>query len=368
MDEQFLVLLIDDNPINAQVLEGYMAGLPVKIITARNGLEGLNLARKHLPDVILLDVLMPGLNGFEVCDEIRFNPVTGNIPVIFVTSSEEIKKNILSQPHSLPDGLLFKPINKTDLLIHIRSLMRLSATRNKMQQEIDYLQNYCRRLETTASSSLEGLTQTEEMSILLLANLAEARDLSTGEHLHRISKYVRLLSEQLLKIAPDLQQYITDSYVDSLAMAAQLHDIGKVGIPDNILNKPGRYTSKEMQIMKEHVIIGGRILNSAISLYGEKSFLSMGMKIAMYHHEKYDGTGYCEGLMSQSIPLCARIIALTDVYDAMRSKRIYKKAMSHDDVREYIADNKGKHFDPLVVESFFHHENEFKSIYDQTSG
>ena len=363
MEKKHLILLIDDNPINSQVLKGFLSGLPVEIITARNGIEGLNLTRKMLPDVILLDVLMPGLDGFEVCQQIRFDSQTRHIPVIFITSSEKVKKRILEEPETAPDAVLFKPINKVDLLILIRSQFRSVDYRHRLEREIAHITRYSRRLEEAAASSMANVNRSEELSILLLAKLAESKDTDTGEHLNHISKYCECLAEKLREIHPDMQQVITESYVDTLMMAAPLHDIGKVGIQDDILNKPGKYESDEMDVMKRHVSIGAHLLETALDLYMEKPFLKMGVEIARYHHERYNGTGYLEGKLGREIPLSARIVALADVYDAMRSPRRYKGALSHEDAKAYITESRGKHFDPLVVDSFMKCEDDFQSIH-----
>ncbi len=364
MSEEFSVLLIDDNPINARVLEGYLTGLSVKIMTARNGIEGLHLARKYLPDVILLDVLMPGLDGFEVCEQIRFDPLTNPIPVVFITSSEDVTERVTFTKGSFPDAVLTKPIKKNDLLILLRSLFRLVSHKKKLEQEAGQLRRYTRRLEEATASSMADVAQSEEMSIFVLAKLAESRDPDTGEHLLHISEYCRILAENLRQVAAEMEQLLTDSYVETLSRAAPLHDIGKVGIPDSILRKHGKYTPKEMERMKQHVAIGRHLLETAINLYGEKPFLKFGLEIAQYHHEYYDGSGYLDGRAGEAIPLSARIVALADVYDAITSKRIYKDAMSHDVARHYIIENKGRHFDPLLVESFLSGEEKFRAIHN----
>mgnify|MGYP006286748863 CR=1 FL=1 len=363
-NEKYLVLLIDDNPINASVLEGYLASLPLEIMTARNGIEGLNMAREHLPDIILLDVFMPGLDGFEVCEQIRFNPLTNPIPVIFITASEDVDERVLKTENK-PDGVIKKPINKVDLIVLMESFLRMVDQKKKMEQEVEHFKKYSQRLEQTAAKSMASLNKSEEMSMLLLAKLAEARDTDTGTHLQRISGYCKQIAITLRALSTGFQQIITDSYVDTLAAASTLHDIGKVGIPDHILNKPGRYEKHEMEQMKQHVAIGGHLLTTAISLYMEKPFLKIGREIVLYHHEHYDGSGYLEGLSGDQIPLSARIVALADVYDAMRSKRVYKNPISHQEVREYILDNRAKHFDPLVVDSFSKSENQFQEIFNQ---
>ena len=212
--------------------------------------------------------------------------------------------------------------------------------------------------------SYKELQEARAATILGLAKLAEYRDEGTGSHLERIREYAKRLAEELAKL-PKYGHYITQEYIDDIFQSSILHDIGKVGIPDRILLKPGKLTAEEFEIIKRHTTLGGDAICAIESRIQTRSFLVMGKQIAYKHHEKWDGSGYPEGLKGEEIPLSARIVALADVYDALTTKRFYKEAYTHKKSKQIIVDLNGSHFDPEVVDAFLILENEFKRIHDE---
>ncbi len=207
----------------------------------------------------------------------------------------------------------------------------------------------------------DQLLQTETVTIFALAYQAEIRDGETGKHLDRTSRYVKILAEELSQL-PKYKSYLTDSYIVDIVKATPLHDIGKVGIPDSILKKPGKLTEEEFEIIKKHCEYGANILETAEKKLEFESFLRVGVKLVMSHHERWDGSGYPQGLKGAEIPLSARIMSLADVYDALRSKRCYKKAISHEETCLIIKREKGKQFDPVIIDAFLRLEQEFLEI------
>ncbi|MDA8419217.1 MAG: HD domain-containing protein, partial [Desulfobacteraceae bacterium] len=219
-----------------------------------------------------------------------------------------------------------------------------------------------RLLERQVIESLKNVKEARTGAILGLAKLAEYRDNDTGRHLERIREYTKVLAEELAK-RKEYQDYITSDYIEDLYHSSILHDIGKVGIPDSILLKPGRLTPEEFEVMQTHVILGGNALSAVDSQMRGQSFLSIGKEIAYYHHEKWNGDGYPNGLKALEIPLSARLVSLADVYDAITSKRCYKEPFSHETALEIITNEKGTSFDPELVEAFLANEGEFKRIH-----
>jgi response regulator RpfG family c-di-GMP phosphodiesterase len=218
-----------------------------------------------------------------------------------------------------------------------------------------------KRLEKELFDSVKDVENARTGTILGLAKLAEYRDEATGAHLERIREYTIILTKELAK-KPHYQEYITDQYISDIYFSSILHDIGKVGIPDSILLKPGKLSKEEFEVIKRHSTIGGDVLKQVIAKINGRSFLTIGMHIAYFHHEKWNGAGYPNGLKKDEIPLSARIVALADVYDALTSMRSYKKAFSHEKAREIIAAERGKHFDPEIVDAFLVHEARFDQI------
>ena len=235
----------------------------------------------------------------------------------------------------------------------------------EMKKVEDELEKYSKHLEKLVEEKAREISSSQLATIYALIKLSESRDDDTGAHIERTASFCRMLAQKA-RTVPEYADIVTDTFIDTIYKASPLHDIGKVGIPDSILLKPEKLTDDEFAIMKTHVRIGYETLAKVAQQYDKNEFLKMGMDIAQYHHEKWDGTGYNEGLKGNDIPLAARIMALADVYDALRSKRVYKEAFSHEKSMEIIASNKGTHFDPVLVDLLILYNEEFKALYDST--
>lgn len=314
------LLLVDDEPVNLQVLQNILQN-NYRLLFARNGERALQLAREQQPDLILLDVMMPGLSGHQVCEQLKADHKTASIPVIFVTA--------LSDPHDEAKGFelgavdyLTKPVSAP--VVKARVTNHLSLVR------------------------LDELKQTRLAVVQRLGRAAEYKDNETGLHVIRMSLYTQLLA---------LRLGFSEADAEELLNAAPMHDVGKIGIPDAILRKPGKLDAQEWRVMQSHTTIGAEILGE-----DDSTLMKLAHSIALYHHEKWDGSGYPAGLKGEAIPIEARIVALADVFDALTSERPYKKAWSVEDAVALIEQERGKHFDPNVVEVFLQSLPELLSI------
>jgi putative two-component system response regulator len=235
-----------------------------------------------------------------------------------------------------------------------------------MKKAEDELEKYSHHLEKLVEEKVKEISSSQMATLYALIKLSESRDDDTGEHIERTASFCKLLAQKA-RTAPEYAETITDTFIETIYKASPLHDIGKVGIPDSILLKPGKLTEDEFAIMKTHVQIGYDTLTKVGQQYNKNEFILMGMDIALYHHEKWNGSGYNKGLKGEEIPLSARIMALADVYDALRSKRVYKDAFSHEKSIDIIKSSKGTHFDPVLVDIFVNYQDEFKSLYESLS-
>nr|WP_320192913.1 two-component system response regulator [uncultured Desulfobacter sp.] len=340
------ILLVDDIPENVGVLRGILEK-DYNIQVATSGMTALKIAfGQKQPDLILLDVMMPEMDGFEVCRRLKQSASTRKIPVIFVTS----KNNVEDETYGFELGAvdyITKPVSPPIVLARAATHLAL------------YDQN--RVLSHKVAEAMAKLVLTQDVTILSMANLAEHRDPETGGHILRTSTYVRLLAERLIN-HPNFRDFLDAETIDLMAKSAPLHDIGKVGIPDAILLKPGKLTFDEFEEMKRHAIIGYKaISHSEASLGSENdSFLRYARQISRSHHEKWDGTGYPDGLSGNDIPIAGRLMALADVYDALISRRVYKKPFSHQKSVAMISELRGVHLDPDVVDAFLEIQDQFK--------
>jgi len=348
------VLVAEDIPANRQVLTQFLVEMGYSVIETENGREALNMVVSEKPDIVILDIKMPEMDGIEVCRIIKSNPVTKFIPVIIITALGD-EEHHLQALDAGADDFLTKPFKVHFLRARLKSLLAL-----KLMSDASF--GYQESLKRINVDLMEKLITTQDVTIIALAKLAEFRDPETGEHLERMREYSKALAMELRKL-PKYRYYINDRYIENLYKSSPLHDIGKVGIRDDVLLKPGKLTTDEFELMKKHTTIGGDALGAAIRFTGmEKSFLDMGKEIAYSHHEKWDGTGYPKGLTEEQIPLSARILALADVYDALTSKRVYKDAFSHDTAYRIILEETSNHFDPDVLRAFKQIEMQFLDI------
>ncbi|MDO9107112.1 MAG: two-component system response regulator [Methylovulum sp.] len=357
LDINQTLLIVDDSPENLTILSDMLQPL-YRVRVATSGQKALRIAvTAPYPDLILLDVMMPDMDGYQVFQQLRSVPATAEIPVIFVTAMDSME----AQLHGLDLGAvdyITKPMNPAIVLARIRIQLELKQAR-------DWLRNQNSYLELEISKRMAENELIQEVSIRALAHLAEARDPETGNHILRTQGYVLQLA-QLLRDHPRFTGTLDDHYIKLLARSAPLHDIGKVGIPDAILLKPGPLNAEEWAIMKTHAKIGSDAIEMAERDAAEAvEFLSLAKEIAHWHHEKWDGSGYPDGLVGDAIPVSARIMALADVFDALISRRVYKSPMPVDKVQDIIAAGRGQHFDPDIVDTFFAHFSVFCGIADR---
>jgi putative two-component system response regulator len=351
------ILIVDDEPANLSLLTQLLR--PVYQVRAANsGENALRAATSEpRPDLILLDVMMPEMNGEEVLARLRSNPATVDIPVIFVTALADIDHEERGLALGAADYIA-KPIKPAVVLARVRTQIEAKHTR-------DWLQDKNAILEAEVSRRMVENDLTQLVSIRALAHLAETRDPETGNHILRTQNYVRALALRLRQ-HPRFSAALDPRTIDLLTKSAPLHDIGKVGIPDSILQKPGPLTPQEWVIMKTHSRLGSVAIEQAeIDVAQPVAFLSLAKEIAHWHHEKWDGSGYPDGLRGDAIPLSARLMAVADVFDALISPRVYKPAMSYAQAREIIADGSTGHFDPDIVAAFLEGFEAMTAIADQ---
>lgn len=376
------ILVVDDTPENLAVL-GELLRPNYRVRVAPTGARALQVAQSEpRPDLILLDVMMPEMDGYEVLRRLRATPETTQIPVIFVTAMDSADDEEFGFSLGAVDYIA-KPIKPAIVLARVRAHLELKEAR-------DWLRDQNVFLEAEVDRRMHENQLIQDVSIRALAGLAETRDVETGNHIRRTQDYVEIIARHLRR-HQRFEQHLHPTLIRMIVKSAPLHDIGKVGIPDHILLKPGRLTPEEFTVMKSHSRIGGDAID--LAMRGELtdqeyaaleahfgpgrsameqaldeianiplSFLAVAKDIAMYHHEKWDGSGYPDGLAGEDIPLAARIMALSDVFDALTSQRIYKPPLPFEKSVEMIRDGSGKHFDPDVVEAFLANLSAFRRI------
>lgn len=347
------ILIVDDLSENIDVLIGILENDYI-IKAALNGERALKItAGKNKPDLILLDIMMPDMDGYEVCRRLKKRSDTRGIPVIFVTAKGEVVDEAKGFDAGCVDYIT-KPVSPPLVKARVKTQLAL------------YHQN--RILEKKVRARTREVVHTQNVTIHGLAVLAEYRDNETGGHIMRTKNYVRLLAEHMANL-PKFKEFIDEEMIDLLFKSSPLHDIGKVGVPDSILFKAGSLTDEEFAIMKKHPVYGGDALcksEQALGNMASTTFLRVGKEIAYTHHEKWDGSGYPYGLKGEEIPLSGRLMALADVYDALISKRVYKPPFSHAKAVEIITVGDGRvmpdHFDPDVLKIFRDHHDELRRI------
>jgi len=352
--EKSTVLVVDDTPENLSLMSALLKD-HYKVKVANHGEKGLKIAMSdNPPDLILLDIMMPDIDGYEVCRRLKAHAVTREIPVIFLTAKSEAEDEKKGLELGAVDYIT-KPISPPIVLARVATQLSLKASADFLRDKNDFL-------EQEVAKRTQEVMAIQEVTILAMASLAETRDSDTGNHIRRTQYYVQALAETL-KQHPRFTGFLTPYNVQMLFRSAPLHDIGKVGIPDSILLKPGRLTPEEFEVMKTHTTLGRDAIAHAEDALGTKvEFLSMAKEIALSHQEKWDGTGYPEGLSGNAIPISARLMALADVYDALISRRVYKEGMSHAQAVDIIVQGRGSHFDPDIVDGFLEIQEEFRAI------
>ncbi|MCX7044746.1 MAG: response regulator [Candidatus Sumerlaeota bacterium] len=338
MDRQARILAVDDEEINLRLYTAILAPLNYEVISAHNGKEALEQARAGNPDVILMDAMMPVLNGFEALKVLRESEDTRQTPVVIVSGLQEVSDRVRAFEAGA-DDFLTKPVDESELKARVRSLVKVKAYN-------DHARDYRMTLEAEVSKRTEelaeALRQVESASletIYRLSKAAEYRDKHTGAHLQRMSHYAAAVARQMGQ---------DESFVKALLYAAPMHDIGKIGIPDRILLKPGKLDPDEWEIMKQHAAIGAKILEGS-----NAPVIQLAREIALAHHEKWDGSGYPAGLAGEAIPLSGRIATIADAYDALCSRRPYKAPLPAEQVLDILRIGRGRHYDPEAADAFF---------------
>ena len=350
-----IILIVDDQPENLSVLGELLQEAGYRVKVANNGPVALQLARQlPRPGLILLDVVMPQMSGHEVLRQLREEETTRDIPVIFLTAQDSDEDEERAFDAGIADYII-KPLKPAVVLARVRSQLLVRRARH-------LLQNQNNALEAEVTRRMRENELIQSVSIRALAHLAETRDNETGNHIMRTQGYIRLLAQRLATHRR-FASIMTLEYIDLLARSAPLHDIGKVGIPDRILLKPGKLTPEEWEIMKTHTLLGcNAIAHAEHDMQTSAGFLAQAKEISRWHHERWDGKGYPDGLVGDNIPVSARLMAIADVFDAMISRRVYKEPIPMNTVREMIEAQRGLHFDPDITDAFINGFHEFEAI------
>ena len=348
------VLVVDDTPDNLSLMSGLLKDI-YKVKVANSGEKAIKVVQgEGPPDLILLDIMMPGLSGYDVCKRLKADKATREIPIIFLTAmtaTEDEKKGL----EMGAVDFITKPVNPPIVMARV-------ATQLQVKAAADFLKDQNVYLETEVAKRTRELSAVQDVTIVAMASLAETRDSDTGNHIRRTQYYLKAMCQKLQN-HPRFSDFLTDSTIETLFKSAPLHDIGKVGIPDRILLKPGKFTPEEFEIMKSHTTLGrDAIARAEEQLNMKVDFLNFAKEIAYYHQEKWDGSGYPTGARGDDIPVSARLMAVADVYDALISRRVYKEGMSHEKAVGIIVEGKGSHFDPDMVDAFVGLQDEFKVI------
>jgi putative two-component system response regulator len=325
------ILIVDDDPLMVHMLRKIITRFGHQVASARNGREAMKIMHNEAYRMVICDWEMPEMDGLELCRQIRERNIGSYVYVILLTVRNGAQ-SIIDGLNAGADEFITKPCDPEELRVRIRTGERILSIENR------------------------------DVTIFSLARLADARDPETGAHVDRLSEYSRIIARHLSRQEKYSDQ-VDSEFVQSIYLTSSLHDIGKVGIPDNVLLKPDPLTDEEFAVMKQHAVVGGMTLDSAIFAHPEAKYLCMARDIARSHHERFDGTGYPDGLSGDAIPLAGRIVALADVYDALTTKHIYKNAYTHQEARKIIVDGMGTQFDPDIVQAFLATEEQFQEIF-----
>lgn len=348
------ILIVDDNPENLTLL-GELLRERYRVRAANSGARALQLvAQAPVPDLILLDIMMPGMSGYEVLEALRAEPGTRDIPVIITTAMGSAD----DEQHGLVLGAvdyITKPLRPAVVLARVHTHLELKCARDRLRRD-----NASLELEIARRMHENQVIQ--DVTIRALARLAETRDNETGNHILRTQAYVEALARRA-RMHPRFAAALDEHAIALIAKSAPLHDIGKVGIPDQVLLKPGKLTAQEWEVMKTHARLGAEAIARAVEdTHQPVEFLAHARQIALHHHERWDGSGYPDGLAGDAIPLSARLMALADVFDALISRRVYKGAMSPDEARHIMQEQRGRHFDPDLLDLFLAGFEDFCAI------
>jgi putative two-component system response regulator len=325
-----LVLAVDDDDIALELMANALSSAGHQVLTATSGREALALVEREGCRLVISDWDMPDMSGVELCRVLRSAPLCGYMYFVLLTA-RNLPGEMIEGLSAGADDFIAKPFRPAELAARVAAGERILSL------------------------------ETRDVAIFALARLAESRDPDTGAHLERVQAYSRLLAQKLAA-RNKFQDEINAEFIRLIYLTSPLHDIGKVGVPDSVLLKQGQLTEREFEIMKLHTEIGAQTLQDALDRFPGAKFLEMARDIAATHHEWFNGQGYPRGLVGEQIPLCGRIVAVADVYDALTSKRVYKPAQTHEQAQEIIVVDAGRHFDPQVVQAFMDCAEEFKAV------
>ena len=350
------ILVVDDTPANLQLLASVLKERGYKTRPVPSGMLALQAALIEPPDLILLDINMPDMNGFEVCQSLKADEKLKDIPVIFISALNEVLDKVKAFAVGGVDYIT-KPFQFDEGQARVDTHLKLWH----LQQE---LEKHNRQLGKLVQTQVKKISDTQMAMIFALAKLAESRDDDSGKHLERVQAFCKKLAEGLAQRSR-LGGQVDSKFVENIFYASPLHDIGKVAIPDRIVLKPGKLTPEEFEVMKTHAELGAEKLEAVQRQFPGNALLDMGIAIAKFHHEKWNGDGYPQGLAGEAIPLSARIMAVVDVYETLRAKRCYKPAFTHEESTSIIVSSSGTHFDPEIVKVFIELKEDFRAIRDE---
>lgn len=353
LDKKLKVLAVDDTPENLDVVKGILQQ-EYSLFFAVNGDLALKIAQTQKPDLILLDIMMPEIDGYQVCRRLKADEATSDIPVIFLTAKVEEDDETKGLALGAVDYIT-KPISPPILKERVKNHLELKLSRDLLKEQNEILEE--RVIERT-----KQLEELQDVAMVAMGAMAESRDPETGNHIRRTQRYIKLLAKKL-KDHPRFEHFLTPEIITLISKSAPLHDIGKVGVPDHILLKPGKLTDREFEEMKRHTMYGrDAIVAAEQTISTADNFLFFAKEIACSHHEKWDGAGYPEGLQGDDIPVSARLMAVADVYDALISRRVYKPPFPHEKAVVIMQEGKGSHFDPGMVDAFLEISDQFYTV------
>ena len=353
--QAYNLLLVDDTPENLRFLSASLKTEGYKIRVAPNGELALAMVNEVLPDLVLLDIDMPGMNGYQVCDQFKANIKLKKIPIIFLSALHDNQAKVLAFRHGGVDYIT-KPFRIEELIARISTHLELQSLREELLQ-------HNQALTKMVSDQFREIYKAQLTTIFALIKLSESRDDDTGKHIDRVGSYAQHLTQRARQ-STLFNCQIDDQFELDIFHAAAMHDVGKVGISDSVLLKPGKLTDDEFEHIKAHPTIGFNTLNAIAQNYPQNHMIALGAEVAYCHHEKWDGRGYPRALKGDEIPLSARIVAIADVYDALRSPRPYKMPFDHEKSIEFLKEGAGSHFDPHLIEIVEELENDFDDIWN----
>lgn len=350
-EKKISVLIVDDVTENRQLIASILdRNSNFTLLLVSDGPSAIKAAHKYIPDIILLDIMMPGMDGYTVARELKKKEDTKDIPILFVTAINDSEGIVKGFKTGGVDHVS-KPFREEELLARIYAHVQLKRYQDELKEKNLFLQDREKHLQSLVDEKTEIIEETTHALVSALEDANSLNDDDTGNHIKRVTFYATAIAES---------SELPFDFIKRLKIYTSLHDVGKVGISDSLLKKPSRYTDEEFNSMKAHVTFGAKLLSNP-------RLDPMAKNIALYHHEKWDGSGYMAGLKGENIPMEARIVALADVYDALGSKRVYKEAFPEEKIDRIIREEKGKHFDPHLVDIFFQIKEKLMEIKTELS-